>query len=242
MPASKKTQEFVEKELPYKLLAEMYKNSRKSLKGLGRSLKISYHTVSKSLAELDERYGLAYTLDLDTGKLGFPEGRIITIRFGERPELDILRQRVQKDIFVQDAYLAEGDFDLLLYVVGLSPREFIRWQWKFRIDFKKYRPLLRISTADLNVIGFFPVRNELIDASEKLSDTEKKVLQALNTNSRIKLKDLISKAKTTQMRVIYVLKKLTEAGIIRRYAALVQKPSKRIFMAYTMRFTPGENH
>ncbi|MDE1854740.1 MAG: Lrp/AsnC family transcriptional regulator [Candidatus Micrarchaeota archaeon] len=242
MRASRESKEYVEKELPYKLLLEMYKDSRRSLKELGRGLHISYHTVSKTLSQLEEKYKLNYTLDIDTGKLGFSEGRIITIKFNERPSVELLKQRFQKDVFVQDAYLAEGDFDLLLYVIGLSSKEFVSWQWKLRIELRKYEPSFKTSTADQNIIGFLPIKNALIEASENLSDTEKKVLCALNDNSRIKLKELVQKSKTTQMRVIYVLKKFKTEGVIKKFAALTQNPSKRIFLAYTAYLNPGGNH
>ncbi len=242
MPATRESKEYVEKELPYKLLNEMYKNSRRSLKELGRNLNISHHTISNTLRRLEHDYNLEYTLDLDATKLGFPEGRVVTIKFEERPDLDFLRERFRKDIFVQDAYLAEGDFDLLLYVIGLSPREFAGWQWKLRIELGKYKPLLKISTADAYNIGFLPVRNELIEMSERLSGVEKKILEALNTNSRIKLKDLIEKSGTTQMKTIYALKKFKSEGIIKRFAGLVQKPTKRIFLAYTMYLSPTGEH
>ena len=242
MPATKESRKYVDKELPYRLLAEIHKDSRRSMKELGRSLGISHHTVSRTLEKLEEKYGLAYTLDFDPGKLGFSEGRIITIKFEERPGLDFLKQRFEKDIFVQDVYSAEGDFDLLLYVIGLTPTEFAAWQWKLRIDLKKYKPLLKISTADNFVIGFLPLRNQLIEMSDKLSGVEKKILTELNENSRIKLNELIKRSKTTQMKVIYAMKKFKKEGIIKKYTALVQNPTKRIFLAFTILFSPNENH
>ncbi len=242
MRAAREGKEYVENELPHRLLIEMYKDSRRSLKELGRGLHISYHTISKTLSRLEEEYKLNYTIEIDTNKLGFSEGRIIAIKFSERPPVELLKQRLQKDVFVQDAYLAEGDFDLLLYVIGLSSREFVSWQWKLRMELRKYAPSFKTSTADQNVIGFFPVKNALIEASEKLSDTEKKVLCALNDNSRMKLKELVQKSKTTQMRVIYVLKKFKTEGVIKRFSALTQNPSKRIFLAYAVYLNPGVNH
>ncbi|MGA3021081.1 MAG: winged helix-turn-helix transcriptional regulator [Candidatus Micrarchaeales archaeon] len=238
----KESKEYVETELPYRLFIEIYKNSRRSLKELGRSLHISYHTISKTLKRLEDKYNIVYALELDTNKLGFSEGRIITIKFEERPDLDYLKQRFQKDIFVQEAYLAEGDFDLLFYVVGLTSKDFMTWQWKLRSELRKYKPTLKISTVNSYTLGFFPIRNELLSISEVISNADKKILEVLNDNSRVKLKELVLKTKITQMRVIYALKKFKETGIIQRFAALTQKPDKRIFLAYGMYVSPGENH
>ena len=98
---ARENKEYVEKELPYRLLTEMYKDSRRSLKELGRELHISYHTISRTLSQLEEKYKLAYTLDLDIKKLGFSEGLIITAKFEEKPEFEYLKQRFEKDPFVQ---------------------------------------------------------------------------------------------------------------------------------------------
>jgi DNA-binding Lrp family transcriptional regulator len=65
---------------------------------------------------------------------------------------------------------------------------------------------------------------------------------ALNSNSRMKLKELIKSCKTTQMRAIYTLKKLQERGMIRRFTALTQNPEKRVFLAYGISITPSEEH
>lgn len=242
MESGRASKKYVENELPYRLLAELYKDSRRSFKDLGRALNISHHTISNTLKDLEEKYGLAYTLDIDTGKLGFSEGRVITIKFEERPDLDFLKRRFAKDTFVQDAYLAEGDFDMLLYVIGLSPAEFVAWQWKIRTELREYKPTLKISVADKGIIGFLPIRNELIEMSERLSPYEKNILEAMNDNSRIKLKNLIEKSKTTQMKVIYALKKFKSEGVIRKFATLVQRPTKRIFLAYTLYVSPSEKH
>lgn len=242
MPASKKTQEFVAKELPYKLLMYLYNDSRAPLKELGRQFNISYHTVSEVLKKYEEKYKIAYTLELNEQALGFTEGRVIAIKFATMPSIDVLKERFQKDIFVQDAYLGSGDFDLLLYVVGLTNRDFNIWQFKFRVDFSEYKPNVKISTLNYYTIGFFPLRNELLGESTMLNENEKKVLLLLNENSRIKLAELVKRSKLTQMRVIYIMKKLKEKGIIKKYTTLMQQADKRLFVAYSCIHTPTKWH
>ncbi len=232
MPARKETQEFVRKELPYKILSTIYENSRISLKQLGRELNISYHTISKTLQSCERKYKIEYTLELDGIALGFAESRIITVKFENVPKTDELKERFEKDVFIQNAYLATGDFDLLLFVVGLTPADFSQWQYNFRVHFSSYRPFLKISTVNAYDFGFFPFRNEIINKSEVLTDTEKKVLTLLNRNSRMKLMELVKECKITQARIIYIIKKLKDKGIIKRFSALTQRPHKRIFCAY----------
>jgi len=242
MPASKELRKYIEEELPYRLLIEMYKDSRRSLKKLGRTLHISHHTIAKTLNNLEQKYGLLYTLDIDTDKLGFSEGRVITIKFGNKPSHDFLKSRFQKDVFVQNAYLATGDFDLLLSVVGLTSRDFAAWQWKLRKELGEYKPHLKISTMNNFILGFLPVRNELIECTTAISDVEKKVLKLLNENSRIKLSELVKKSKTTQMKVIYALRRLKEEGIIKKFTTLTQNPEKRILSVHTITTAPTKTY
>jgi len=238
MPASKELRKYIEEELPYRLLIEMYKDSRRSLKELGRTLHISHHTIAKTLKYLEEKYKILYTLDIDTEKLGFSEGRVITIKFGSKPSHDFLKSRFQKDVFVQNAYLATGDFDLLLSVVGLTSKDFMSWQWKLRRELGAFKPLLKISTINNFILGFLPIKNDLIECSTVLSEVEKRVLKLLNENSRIKLSELVKKSKTTQMKAIYALRRMQEEGIIKKYTALTQNPEKRILAVHTLSLTP----
>jgi DNA-binding Lrp family transcriptional regulator len=230
--------EFIENELPYRMLMRLYEDSRASLRELGRDFGISHHVINSTLRKLEERYGLAYTLDLDETKLGFTKGRIITINFGNKPGVDFIKGRLEKDSFVQNAYFAEGDFDLFMHVVGLTAQDFQVWQWKFRSELSEYKPLLRFATANNNVFGFLPLRNELIRESVMLSATEKRILALLNENSRMKLKDLASRTRSSPNRVLYVIRKLRRTGVIKRFSALTQRPDKKNILAYGVSLLP----
>jgi DNA-binding Lrp family transcriptional regulator len=233
---------YVEEELPYKILIGLYENSRSSMKKLGRELNISYHTVGATIKKLEKKYELNYTLELDETKLGFSEGRLVTIKFGKPPKSEYIREKLAKDIFVQAAYSAVGDFDILLYVVGLTNKDFQKWQFELRMKLSEYGPGFRSSTINEFTAGFFPLRNELIEKSPILSETEKRIIKILNENSRIKFSQLIKKSKTTQMRVVYTLQKLKANGTIKRFSTLTQNPDKRLFLAYTVSLIPNESH
>jgi DNA-binding Lrp family transcriptional regulator len=220
----------------------LYENSRVSFRELGRKLNISHNTIATVIKNCQEKYSLVYTLELSEQALGFSEGRLITIKFEKIPDIGLLKEKFQKDSFVQDAYLASGDFDLLLYVVGLTAQDFQSWQFNLRKNFHDYGPLLKTSTVSYHTVGFFPLRNEIIMESAVLNNTDKRILALLNGDSRMKLKELIKKGNTTQMRVIYTVKKLKEKGIIRRFSALTQNPEKKLFLAYGALLTPIKEH
>ncbi len=242
MPASKEIQKYIEKELPYKILMHIYEDSRAPLRELGRSVGISHHTISKVLRNCEKKYNIKYTLDLNLHVLGFYSSKLITIKFGSVPSADFLKKKLQDDFFVQDAYLASGDFDLLLYVVGLTPEDFQRWQFKLRLEFSEYKPRVNVSDVNMYMDGFLPIRSEIIASSTVLSDVEKRVLTALNDNSRIKMKELARKSRLSPSSVFYIMNKLRERGVIRKYSALTQNPSKRLLLAYSAEFTPVKEH
>ncbi len=242
MPAKRKTQNYVKNDLPYALLMSLYEDSRASLRGLGKRFKISYHVINSVLEELEDKYDIKYTLELDETRLGFVEGKIITIKFGIKPGIDFIKERIRKDFFIQDAYLAEGDFDLLLYVVGVEPKDFQKWQWTLRMGLSKYKPALKFSNVSSRIMGFFPIKSSLIKESEELSKGERAVLMLLNDNSRMRLSDIAKRLKMSPDKVVYLIKKLKEMGAIKRFTALTQNPDKRILYAYGAYMIPTEEH
>ena len=242
MPTKRSTQKYIEEELPYRILEQLYKNSRSSLRETGKTLGISYHVVQATLKKLEAKYKIRYTLELDEAKLGFAEGRIITIKFGVKPDIDFIKSLLQKDVFVQEAYLTEGDFDLLLYAVGLSQLDFQAWQWNLRITLSPFKPLLKSASVTHRVVGFLPLGNALLKESGVLSSTEKSILVLLNENARIKLNELARRAKVSPNRVIYIIKKLLRLGIIKRFSALSQASDKKLIVAFGTVHTPTASH
>ena len=106
--------------LGYRILREMYLNSRVSALRLSKKLHSNYYTVSKTLKELERANGLAYTLELDVRELGFLGIRVLAIKFEKAPDLKLLRKELQDDVFIQGAYLTKGDFDLLIYAMAMG--------------------------------------------------------------------------------------------------------------------------
>ena len=241
--AQKEKEEYIRSKLPYEILKRIYKDSRISLRRMGEELGISYHVIKSVLKKLEEEYNIAYTLELDEEKLGFAPAKIVLIKFGEKPNIEIIKNELANDPYVQNAYLAEGDFDLFLHVVGLSQQEFGAWQWKLRVKFNKYNPVVNVADISQKVIGFLPLRSEVIEKSTALSKPEKQILTILNENSRIKLIEIARKLKVKDLdRILYIIKKLKSMGIIKRFSALTQNPDKRLFYAFSTYVSPTEKH
>jgi len=104
-------------------------------------------------------------------------------------------------------------------------------------------PLLRTSTLTTKYVGFMPLRNKAIMNSPNLSEFEKKVLAILNENSREKISEIAKKVKVKDLdKVIYVIKKLKERGVIKRFTAITTKPGKSIIQAFGATINPSNNH
>jgi DNA-binding Lrp family transcriptional regulator len=242
MTASIKARKRISEKLPHELLKRLYLNSRTPIKEIEREVGISHHTLSKYLKEAETKYKLKYTLDLDTALLGLSEARIFAVKFERVPDIDILRGVLEKDPFVQNAYLASGDFDLILHVIGLNHTEYNYWSYRFRLSFCRYKPRVKVATLDNMLEGFMPIRTKLISMGKGLSDVEKKILIKLVENSRIKIKDLAESAKIPQMKAIYTINRLKGRGIIKRFTTCIQNPDKRIFLFYAVSLMPNEEH
>ena len=191
MTASDKERKIIKDKLPYELLKKLYVDSRISIKQLAKEFNISHHTVSKSLKESEKKYQLYYTVDIDTNLLGFSEARIIGVNFETVPELKLLKRVLENDPFVQNAYLASGDFNLIIHVVALNYVEYCYWEYNFRRGFSHYKPRVKVSTLNSMEEGFMPINSKLIPKSEEVTDAEKKDTDEINRKFKGKIKRTI---------------------------------------------------
>ena len=242
MTASNNERKNIINNFPHNLLKKLYLNSRVSIKQLEKEFDISHHTISKYFMHCENNFKLIYTLDVNTTQLGFSEARIIAVKFKTVPDSTLLKRVLKADPFVQNAYMAIGDFDLIMHVIASNEIEYSHWEYKFRIGFSRYKPRVKTSSINHIVEGFLPIQGKLLFKTSKLSIIEKRILAELIENSRIKLKDLIKKTKISQMKVIYTIKKLQEKNIIRQFTTTVQNPNKRIFSFYSVTTTPTKDH
>lgn len=243
MTASLAQRKMIDGQLPHELLKRLYLNSRISVKQLGDELGMSDHTAAKYLSAYEKQYGLTYTLDLDMSLLGFSEARLIAIKFESGvPETKLLKRVLEKEPFVQNAYAATGDFDLLLHVVASNHMDFNYWLYRIRFGFCRYKPRVRVSMLDNMLEGFLPIRPGLLEKSDRISPSEKRLLRELIVNSRARVKDMAKAAKISEMKVIYTMNKLKNKGVIKSFTSCIQKPEKRIFLFYMASLIANEDH
>lgn len=243
MSATSAQRKRIGKTLPHELLRMLYLDSRVPMKQLGGKLGFSGNTAARYLSMYGRRYGIRCTIDVDMGLLGFSESRIVAIRFENKvPEIGLLKRVLEKEPFVQNAYVATGDFHLVLHVVASDHLEYNRWLYRMRFGFSRYKPRVMVSTLDGIVEGFLPARPALIGKSGRLSSPERKLLCRLIEDSRTRVKDLAKVAGISEMGVIYTISKLKERGVIRGFTSCIQNPEKRLFLFYMVNLIPNEDH
>ncbi len=186
-------------EILSKISHMLYVNSRIPISTLVKTLGISHQTVSKYIKELEEKYMLKYTLDIDFSKLGFSEHRIIAIKLDMIPDKEKLIERIKSYPFVQNAYLGKGDFDVIIHTLAPQNKNYTGWEYTMRIELNRYKPKIESGTIDNFVEGFLPINKNMIKINDKLTKNEKIILSLLIENSRISLKELVKQSKLTQM-------------------------------------------
>ena len=229
-------------DLKYNLIRELYENSRISSLKLAKKYRVPYHIVNNLIKEMEQKYQICYTLSLNTQKLGLSSCKMVTVKFSNRPTTEELKKELSDDIFVQHAYLGKGDFDLLLYVVGLIEHDYVVWEWTLRSIWSKYKPDFKSSTISNFIIGYIPLSNKLIAKSNTIRNDEKKILMLLNENSRIKKKDIAKLTNLTEIQVTRRINNLISKKIINKFSLLVQNPEKKIISASFSKLKPTENH
>ena len=202
-------------DLKYNLIRELYENSRISSLKLAKKYRVPYHIVNNLIKEMEQKYQICYTLSLNTQKLGLSSCKMVTVKFSNRPTTEELKKELSDDIFVQHAYLGKGDFDLLLYVVGLIEHDYVVWEWTLRSIWSKYKPDFKSSTISNFIIGYIPLSNKLIAKSNTIRNDEKKILMLLNENSRIKKKDIAKLTNLTEIQVTRRINNLISKKIIK---------------------------
>lgn len=217
-----------------KVLERLYGDSRASVRSISLGTDITYSKASKAITELERGYGLSYTTDLNAERLGFAEDRLICVRFGTKPETGRLRRYLANRPFVQNAYSAYGDYDLILHVVAPSKSDYLAFEFKTKVELGKYSPVFEVATINDYVEGFLPVSGDLVGLSDRLSSEEKALLGRLVKDSRTRLKDLGRSTGFSAIKILYMIGKLKRKGVINRFTCTVQRPDKKIFMFYTL--------
>ncbi len=222
------------------LLQELCTDSRVKTLALASKLQSSRYKISKRVEELEKQLDIYYTLDLDYKKLGFSTVHVTYINFIKKPSERALEEILGKITAVQLAILTKGDFELVCFIITKTPIEYSQVEIALQVLLQAYGASVRSNEVTLMRHGFIPLSNGLIEKTE-IDDTYKKILLALNTNSRSKLSDVSKSTGISEDLIRYHLAKMEREGIIKRYTAIVRNTNTKFTVIYFANFSVTEN-
>ncbi|MEM0087240.1 MAG: winged helix-turn-helix transcriptional regulator [Candidatus Micrarchaeaceae archaeon] len=205
------------------VLRELCNNSRISASELSRKLGISRYLASRIVSSLEAKFGLRYTLELNYRLLGFPTMHVMYLSFSRKPKPEDLAKLISGSSRIQFFATAKGDFDALAFVLAKDPVEYSQLEVALQAALIGYGAEVHSAEVTLMRFGFVPISNAMLAASSGVDDTEKRLLMALNENSRRELADIARSVSIAPEMVRYYMGRLEKAGIIRRYTAIITR-------------------
>ncbi len=221
------------------MLRELSVNSRVSFTKLAKITRCSVVTATKMLYRLTEKLDIRFTLEVDMDRLGLSDRHILAIKLNNVPDVGTLRDMFKQDVYAQDVYLTEGNFDLLIFAAADTPINYTLWETDLAAKLSDYLPDLRPSEFVFPQLGYVPLNDSFVDfISEglKTDKYDKQILRLLNGNCRVGYRDLSHKLGIKEDRIRYRLFRLMRKGIIRRFTIAVQNPGYGHLLSYFMRY------
>ncbi|MEM0148880.1 MAG: winged helix-turn-helix transcriptional regulator [Candidatus Micrarchaeaceae archaeon] len=227
------------------VLRMLCEDARASITDIAKYARCSRSIASRYIKELEDEFGLRYTIDFKKDAIGLAYRYILWVKFATPPPKEKLIELLKEDYEVQFAAITDGDFDLLVEVESNDGRRYILWETALAYKLAAYRPSMHPSQIVMTHVGFIPVSNVLlntIDLSNRgISERDKKIILVLNENSRLSYREIAKKTGINEDTVRYRMSKIMSSGIIQRLSAIVTRPPTDYNMAFfvTYRFAPG---
>ncbi len=213
-----------------KMMRMLSEDSRSSNTEIAKTLGVTRQAVAKRLKRLEKEFGISYTLELNEEALGLVYPHLIMVKFGEKPDYKYVKKLFLRSHIPQFVATLDGGYDMLIYANSVSRNEYTRWDKGMQVLLSDYKASWYSSEVAYKQLGFFPIRNELI---EKLNveSKYKGIIRLLNMNSRATFREMSAKLGVHFNILIYDFKKLLKTGYIRRFT-IVERPVEDATMMY----------
>lgn len=224
-----------------RILRELCMDSRASAVALAGKVHVSRETVRAKIRKLEKNLDLRYTVELDFGKLGLPFTYLIAVKFRQIPAEDTLQALLAGSSVPQFAATCRGEFDLMIFAAAQSHLDYMRWEFKIRSELGDNLEFWKSSHIVMIRQGLLPLRRELLE-TVNLPALQKKILIMLNSDSRLPLNSMARKLRIPLTTARNHLLALVDAGVVRRFTAVVQKPSGLYHLACFLHFRYSREH
>lgn len=220
-----------------RILRILSENSRASIAEIAKYARVSRKTVTRKLEPIKNTFGLRYTVELNENALGISNPHLIVMKFKTKPDPIKLLKILNSTYIPQLAVLTKGNYDMIVYANSLTSSEYAHWYKSMQILLSPYGVTWKSSEVVHKQLGFFPLRNELIEKTT-IPQKYKDMIKILNENSRASFQ-FISKTLNIHFNTVaYNFGKLVEMGYIKRFTITMQPTKEMTFLSAFSSYSP----
>ena len=216
--------------LTRKLMRLLSENARMSILELSNNLGVSRRTVRERLARLETDLSIGHTIEFKESALGLISPHLILAKFTKKPDPKEVTRILSSSYIPQLAVAIKGKYDLLIYANAPTSDEYVRWDKSVQIKFSKYGVMWHSSDVAHKQLGYFPIRNELIDRLNIIPE-HKAILKMLNANSRVTFSEISKTIKMHFNTVAYNFNKIIQKDYIKRFTISAALPKGLTLMS-----------
>ena len=223
-------------------------NSRTPLESIAKDIGITRQAVMHRIKQLEERFGIEYTLNIKSRNKFNISKYMLRIKFKDKkPDTEKVRAVLENDPNVQFAAFTKGSFDLVMYLTFTDTYELETWIYKIGKSepFIKYNARWNVSyiitenipfrdkffTEVLSKKVWHRTKEQPRKRPDQIFNREYAVLRALNINGKAHFKDIDKEYGLSKGLAKYTFDQLFSNGVINvtitmrkapiRYTALI---------------------
>jgi DNA-binding Lrp family transcriptional regulator len=224
-----------------RLLHTLSENSRAKINDISKSTGVSRRTITLKLNAMERELKINYTLEFNEEKLGLARPHLILARFNSKPDYGRIRRLLEGSHIPQMAASINGTYDLLIYANALSGQEYAHWDKKMQTLLSEYKVEWYASEVVHRQLGFFPLRNEIIERMP-IKERYKKMLTILNSNSRIRFQELAKELGMNVNTASYNFNNLLKLDYIKSFTISIDAPKNVSLMTFFSKYVPSEGY
>lgn len=214
-----------------RILRMLSEDSRASLTSMSKELNVSRRSIATRIKRLEGELDINYVPELNEDALGFSNQHLIAVKFEDKPDFDEIGKLLSASRVPQMVAQVRGTFDMLIYANAPSRQEYVRWDKGTQVALADYNVMWHPSEIAHRQLGFFPIRNKLIEAAN-LKPKYKNLLLHLNRNARASFQEISKETDMHFNTVSYEFWKLMKMNYVKRFTIAMSIPKDVAVMVH----------
>ncbi len=234
-----------EEEQNKKIIRMLSNNARTPLESIAKEVGITRQAVMHRIKQLEERFGIEYTLNIKSRNKFNISKYMLRIKFKDKkPDTEKVRAVLENDPNVQFAAFTKGSFDLVMYLTFTDTYELETWIYKIGKSepFIKYNARWNVSyiitenipfrdkffTEVLSKKVWHRTKEQPRKRPDQIFNREYAVLRALNINGKAHFKDIDKEYGLSKGLAKYTSDQLFSNGVINVTITMRKAPIRYI--------------